>query len=283
MPLQTVTTVRECRQVLAAARAGGGTVALVPTMGALHEGHAALVRHARQVADTVVVSIFVNPLQFGDAADLDRYPRTLDADTTLLASLGADFIFAPAASELYPRGEIATRVTAGPTAETFEGASRPGHFDGMLTVVAKLVNIVRPDLVCFGEKDAQQVFLVKQMLRDLDEPVTVDEVDTVREPDGLARSSRNIFLEGEQRTQALALSRALDAAVDAATAGVPAMLKAGRAILEDAPGVEPDYFEAVDLDTFTPAGDEHRGALRLIVAARVGDVRLIDTRFAVAG
>src|SRR5690606_33829826 len=205
--------------------------ACVPTMGALHDGHLEHVRAAKARGAFVVVSIFVNPLQFGRGEDLDRYPRTLDADVAALAGLGADAVFAPSVAEMYPDGDVQVRVTAGPVGGTFEGAARPGHFDGALTVVAKLLAIVGPDLVTFGEKDAQQLWLVERMVADLSLPVELIPIPTVREPDGLAMSSRNRHLDPEERRAALALSRALAAAEAAAGAGVAAAEAAGRAVL----------------------------------------------------
>ncbi|MEO7349951.1 MAG: pantoate--beta-alanine ligase [Terrimesophilobacter sp.] len=257
-----------------------GSVAFVPTMGALHEGHLALVTRAAGGAETVVVSIFVNPLQFGEPEDLDRYPRTLDGD---LAQLPDDvLVFAPSAEELYPGGESETRVTAGEAGNRFEGASRPGHFDGMLTVVAKLLNIVTPNVVVFGQKDAQQVFLVRRMVRDLNVPVIVDVVETVREPSGLALSSRNRFLSPEEHTAALALSRALATVGErGAPAGGPQgarALQAAREVMAEVPGIDLDYLEIVDPQTFEPIAHDFRGSATAIVAARVGDTRLIDNR-----
>ena len=256
-------------------RETAGSVAFVPTMGALHDGHLALVRRAAELADTVIVSIFVNPLQFGAGEDLDRYPRDLDAD---LAVLPDDVVvFAPPVAELYPDGASGTLVTAGEAGTTFEGATRPGHFDGMLTVVAKLLNIVQPDVVVFGQKDAQQVFLVQRMVRDLNVPVAVDIVETVREDSGLALSSRNRYLDADQHRAALALSRALAAA--AASGGSRASaLAAAREVLAAEPGVDVDYVELVDPATFLPVADDHRGPATAIVAARVGTTRLIDNR-----
>lgn len=256
--MQTVRT----RAELAAARSAlPGRVAVVMTMGALHEGHAALVRAARAQADSVVVTVFVNPLQFGAGEDLDRYPRTLDADLEVCAREGADLVFAPTPDVVYP-AEPLVRVQAGPLGDALEGASRPGHFDGVLTVVLKLLHLVRPDLALFGQKDAQQLACIRAMVRDLDVPVDVVAVPTVREPDGLALSSRNRFLTPEQRTAALALSRAL-------ATGDPV---AGRAVLDAEPGVVPDYLERVRSTDFEvdPSGD------LLVVAARVGTTRLLD-------
>ena len=252
-----------------------GSVAFVPTMGALHEGHLALVRRAGELADTVVVSIFVNPLQFGEAEDLDHYPRELDADLELLPD--DVLVFAPPVDELYPDGESGTRVTAGAVGSMFEGASRPGHFDGMLTVVAKLLHIVRPEVVVFGQKDAQQVFLVRRMVRDLNVPVVVDVVETVRDADGLALSSRNRFLGTQERVAALALSRALAAAEASAGSRKDALL-ASHNLLNDESGVDVDYVELVDPDTFLPVSDRYSGPVTAIVAARVGTTRLIDNR-----
>lgn len=257
-----------------------GSIAFVPTMGALHEGHLALVRRAAELADTVVVSIFVNPLQFGEGEDLDRYPRDLDSD---VAKLPDDVVvFAPPVAELYPGGASGTLVTAGEAGTRFEGASRPGHFDGMLTVVAKLLNIVRPDVVVFGQKDAQQVFLVQRMVRELNIPVTVDVVETVREESGLALSSRNRYLDAEQHRAALALSGALNAAAASATSRASA-LAAAHAVLDAEPAVDLDYVELVDPETFLPVTDDHRGPTTAIVAARVGTTRLIDNRSVVVG
>ncbi|MGW1885804.1 pantoate--beta-alanine ligase [Streptomyces sp. NPDC001970] len=195
----------------------GGPVAVVMTMGALHEGHATLVRTAREHVGrkgTVVVTVFVNPLQFGAGEDLDRYPRTLDADVKTAQAAGADLVFAPSVDEVYPGGEPQVRISAGPMGELLEGTFRPGHFDGMLTVVAKLLHLTRPDVALFGQKDAQQLALIRRMVRDLNFPVEIVGVPTVREPDGLALSSRNRYLAPDERRTALALSRALFAAHD---------------------------------------------------------------------
>ena len=253
----------EERADLAAARdALSGRVAVVMTMGALHEGHAELVRVARRTADHVVVTVFVNPLQFGAGEDLDRYPRTLAADLAVCEREGADVVFTPAPDVVYPDGAPVVRVSAGPIGDVLEGASRPGHFDGVLTVVCKLLHLVRPDAALFGQKDAQQLAAIRRMVRDLDLPVAVVAVPTVREPDGLALSSRNRYLSSDERRSALVLHRALRTG-DA---------DAGRALVEADPGVALDYLERVDSATFTPdaAGD------LLVVAARVGPTRLID-------
>jgi pantoate--beta-alanine ligase len=253
----------EERSDLAAARdALPGRVAVVMTMGALHEGHAELVRAARRTADHVVVTVFVNPLQFGAGEDLDRYPRTLADDLAVCEREGADVAFTPTPDVVYPGGPPLVRVTAGPVGEVLEGASRPGHFDGVLTVVCKLLHLVRPDVALFGQKDAQQLAAIRRMVRDLDLPVEVVAVPTVREPDGLALSSRNRYLTDGQRRSAVVLHRALRTG----DAG------AGRALVEAEPGVELDYLERVDSGTFSPDPD---GDL-LVVAARVGPTRLID-------
>ena len=224
------------RAELAEARAElAGRVAVVMTMGALHEGHASLVRAARAAADSVLVTVFVNPLQFGQGEDLDRYPRTLQADLALCEREGADVVFTPAPDVVYPDGPPLVRVSAGPLGDVLEGASRPGHFDGVLTVVLKLLHLTRPDVALFGQKDAQQLAAIRRMVRDLDLPVEVVAVPTVREPDGLALSSRNAYLSDDERVTALALSRAL------ATGDVTA----GQALLDAEPGLEPDYLSRV--------------------------------------
>jgi pantoate--beta-alanine ligase len=263
---RSATAVVRTRAELAAARdALPGRVAVVMTMGALHEGHAELVRQARGRADSVLVTVFVNPLQFGAGEDLDRYPRTLDADLEVAAANGADLVFAPTPDVVYPEQPL-VRVSAGLLGEVLEGASRPGHFDGMLTVVLKLLHLTRPDVALYGEKDAQQLACIRRMVRDLDLGVEVVGVPTVRESDGLALSSRNRYLAPAERTAALALVRALR------TVAETGEVAAGRAVLAAEPAVVPDYLERVDPVTFHP--DPH-GAL-VVVAARVGTTRLID-------
>lgn len=275
--LETLTTIDSVRALVRDARAEGRRVALVPTMGALHAGHVALVRAALERADLVIASVFVNPLQFGPHEDLARYPRTPEADTERLAELGVATVFMPTVEEMYPDGgRSATLVTAGHLGTVLEGRSRPGHFDGVLTVVAKLLSIVEPDIAVFGEKDAQQLFLVRRMARDLNFPVEVLGVPTVREPDGLALSSRNSFLQSGERADALVLSRALEAAGAAADRGVESMLAAAQAVMQDDTGVRLDYLAVVDPRTFTSASDQHHGPVQVLVAARVGTVRLID-------
>ena len=270
---------RTRREALLAEQAGdpAGRVALVPTLGKLHDGHLRLVSRARDLGGLVVVSIFVNPLQFGPGEDLDRYPRTLDADVAALDGL-ADVVFAPTAAEMYPHGESSTRVTAGEVGSLFEGASRPGHFDGMLTVVAKLFNIVQPDVAVFGQKDAQQVHLVGRMIDELNLPLALAVVDTVREDDGLALSSRNRYLETTDRAVAVVLSQALSAGADAAGDGVAAALAAARARIEAEPAVKLDYLVIVDQASFREAAPDHQGPALMLVAARVGTTRLIDNR-----
>ncbi|KRE20937.1 pantoate--beta-alanine ligase [Agromyces sp. Soil535] len=281
---RTVPTIAELRAFVAERRAAGASIALVPTMGALHDGHLALVRRARELADLVIVSIFVNPLQFGHGEDLERYPRTLGTDVAALAALGVDAVFAPTVDEMYPRGrEGGTTVHAGPIGDRYEGASRPGHFDGVLTVVAKLFGIARPDVVLFGQKDAQQVFLVSRMVADLDLPVRIETVPIVREPDGLALSSRNRFLDEAQRQAALVLAESLRAADAAAADGPSELLAEGVAAFGDHDGVSLDYFVCVDPDTFLPIAEDYRGRALVLVAAIVGSTRLIDNAFVEVG
>ncbi|GAB2970529.1 hypothetical protein GCM10027212_06490 [Actinotalea caeni] len=269
-----VTTVADLRAALTPRRR-----AVVMTMGALHDGHLALVRRAAQLADEVVVTIFVNPLQFGPQEDLDRYPRTLQADLERLTSTGVvDLVFAPAADEVYPEGEPRVRVQAGPMGQVLEGVVRPGHFDGVLTVVLKLLHLTRPDVAVFGQKDAQQLALIRRMVADLDLDVEIVAVPTVREPDGLALSSRNAYLAPHEREAALVLSRALQAGSAAAADGPDAVLAAAQRVLDGAdPVVVPDYLVLVDPTTLEPApADQPTRATMLAVAARVGATRLID-------
>jgi len=266
---------------LAAARAdlGAATVGLVPTMGALHAGHRALLSRAGQVAEQVVVSIFVNPLQFGPAEDLARYPRTLDADLAMCADQGVALVFAPAVDQVYPdRGRAVTTVDPGRLGRVLEGAARPGHFAGVLTVVAKLFHLLRPDVAVFGQKDAQQLILIRQMVADLDFPVRIEEVATVREPDGLALSSRNRYLSGSERQSALALHRALQAG---GTQTEPAdVLAAAAAVLTPAASADPplvlDYLALFDPADLSAVAADYAGEAILAVAAKVGATRLID-------
>jgi pantoate--beta-alanine ligase len=274
-----VGTRAELAEVLAPARAAGRTVGLVPTMGALHEGHASLMGEARRrVGDgPLVVSVFVNPLQFAPGEDLERYPRTLDADLETCAREGVDVVLAPAVAEMYPAGDPAVTVDPGALGTVLEGRTRPTHFRGVLTVVAKLFGLVRPDLAVFGEKDYQQLVLVRRMAADLCLGVDVVGAATVREHDGLARSSRNRFLEPQQRRQAAVLHRALRAVQEHARHGVEAALDAGRAELVQAPDLELDYLALTDpelgeLPAVVPPGSEGRA----LVEGRLGSTRLID-------
>ena len=271
MSVTVIETIAELRTALA-----GRTVALVPTMGALHKGHLALVTRASQLAESVVVSIFVNPLQFGPNEDLAKYPRTLADDLAKLEAAGVEFVFAPSVAEMYPAGPSETRVTAGHVGTLYEGRSRPGHFDGMLTVVSKLLGIVRPDLVVFGQKDAQQVFLVQRMVADLNVATSVEVVPTVRESSGLALSSRNRFLDEREKRAALSLSTALEAAQSSGDRGVDQVVAAAQSALMGENLVQLDYLAVVDPTTFLPVDDGYRGKARVLIAARVGDTRLID-------
>ena len=252
-----------------------GRRAVVMTMGALHDGHLALVSRAREEAAVVVVTIFVNPLQFGPGEDLDRYPRDLEGDLARLAEVGADVVFAPALDVVYPEGDPAVRVSAGPFGEVLEGAARPGHLDGVLTVVLKLLHLVAPDVALFGRKDAQQLAAVEQMVRDLDVGVEVLGVETVREADGLAMSSRNAYLSPAERQRALALSRALRAGAAAARAGDGADAVRAAALAELG-AADVEYLALVDPGTFAEVDDAARGRAVLAVAAHVGKTRLID-------
>ena len=260
-------------EVSRALRHTGRRVMLVPTMGALHDGHLALVRAAKRVPGAVVVvSIFVNPLQFGTGEDLDAYPRILEADLALLRGEGVEIAFTPSAAAMYPDG-ARTAVHPGPLASELEGAARPTHFAGMVTVVCKLLLIVRPDRVFFGEKDYQQLVLVRQMVADLNVDVRVVGVPIVRETDGLAMSSRNRYLEPAQRELASVLSAALLAGMHAASGGADAALQAARAVLSEVPAIDVDYLEVRDV-ALGPA--PLLGAGRLLVAARLGKTRLLD-------
>ncbi len=268
---------------LAAVRAGlACPVVLVPTMGALHRGHRALLRRAREISapnGSVVVSVFVNPLQFGAGEDFDRYPRSLEQDLAVCAEEGAAVVFAPPRGQMYPEPPLVT-VDPGPVGRLLEGSSRPGFFGGVLTVVLKLFHHAAPDVAVFGQKDAQQLALVRRMTADLDLDVDVAEVPIVRDPDGLAVSSRNAYLSPAQRSAALALPRALGAGAGAAAAGPAAVLAAASAVLDQAAAAEPplalDYLALVDPVTFTAVGDGYDGPALLLVAARAGTTRLID-------
>lgn len=281
-----MTVVATARDLSGQAR-GAGQQAVVMTMGALHDGHGELVRVARRLVGPggrVVVTVFVNPTQFGPDEDFSRYPRSLDADVALALEAGADVVFAPTAAEVYGPAEgfrpDSVTVDAGPLGDILEGEHRPDHFRGTLTVVAKLIGLTRPDLALFGEKDYQQLVLIRHMVADLSLPVQIVPVPTVREPDGLARSSRNRYLSAAQRADAVVVPRALDAAVAAAASGVDAARLAGLAVLESQPGVIVDYLAVTDPD-LGPAPTA--GEARILLAARVGATRLIDNRSAMVG
>ncbi|GAA2174387.1 pantoate--beta-alanine ligase [Arthrobacter parietis] len=289
---RVLTTAAQLRAALAEqlAAAGPGPVSLglVPTMGALHEGHAALARAARTENDVVVATIFVNPLQFGDPLDLDRYPRTLEADLEILGGYGVDLVFVPSRQEMYPGGEPLVRLSAGRLGARFEGEFRPGHFDGMLTVVAKLLHLAWPAAdaayrAYFGQKDAQQLALIRRMVRDLSFTADIRAVPTVRSAEGLALSSRNRFLTAQEADAALVLSRALRLLAERAVRCEPLDLESAVALVESQPLVQLEYFEVVDPDTLEPLAFNCRetpfsGEALALIAARVGSVRLIDNQ-----
>jgi len=260
--------------VTRALRSAGRRVLLIPTMGALHGGHRELIRHARRApgSSVIAVSIFVNPLQFGPNEDLARYPRPLEADLEACREEGVELVFTPGVEDMYAEGATTT-IVPGRLADQLEGAVRPGHFGGVLTVVAKLFHIVAPDVAFFGEKDYQQLILVKKMTRDLDFPVQVVGVPTVREPDGLALSSRNVYLSPEDRARAATLQRALVEGASVSVRGQEAVLGAARNVLAQEPGIDVEYLELRDPD-LGPAPAQ--GPARLLVAARLGTTRLID-------
>lgn len=278
-----VTTQEELEALTHSWVEAGETLAFVPTMGALHEGHLALVEQASHTADRVVVSIFVNPLQFGRGEDFDQYPRDIDKDARALAETAADVVFAPTVSEIYPEGPQATATqSAGVVGRLFEGASRSGHFDGMLTVVYRLFDLVKPTVAVFGQKDAQQLFLISQMVDSLILPIRIVGVETVRGSDHLALSSRNAYLSSSERQIALAIPQALEATAVATTSDEAR--QSARAVLENREGLEVDYIEIVDPDSFLslPSGSPARQG-RLIVAARIGSTRLIDNKLLTFG
>ena len=285
--MKTVRTVRDVRRAVAAARAAsedrsapgeGRVVGVVPTMGALHEGHLSLVDRAREEAELVVLSVFVNPLQFGPGEDYERYPRDLEADAALAEERGVDVLFAPPREEVYPDGDLAVRVVPKRLVDRLCALARPGHFEGVLTVVSKLFGIVQPDVAVFGQKDYQQVTLIRRMVRDLNIPVRIAVAPIVREPDGLALSSRNRYLSDVERTRALSLSQGLFSARAAfreeAVDNVDRLKARVRGTMRDS-DVEPEYIELVDPDTLDPLEDAREGAV-MAVAARVGETRLID-------
>ncbi len=270
-------TIPDVRSAVAAARSTGASVGFVPTMGALHDGHLSLIRRARQECGFVVVSIFVNPTQFGPHEDLSRYPRPFDRDVQWCAQEQVDLVFAPDEATVYPAG-FSTFVDVQGLGNCLEGACRPGHFRGVATVVLKLFHMVAPDVAYFGQKDAQQVAVVRQMVRDLDLPVEIRVCPIVREKDGLAMSSRNVYLSDDERSNALALSRCLYAAkglIDAGCRDGDSVRQKMRSVLESAPGVATDYAQLVDPVTFQPVA-EITGSVLAVVAARVGKARLID-------
>jgi pantoate--beta-alanine ligase len=272
-----LTAIPDLKSWIRTQRAAGQRIGFVPTMGFLHEGHLVLVDEARRRTDAVIMSIFVNPLQFGPAEDLARYPRDLPKDRVLASGRGVDALFVPSAASMYPKGsEI--RVTPGPSAERWEGAARPGHFAGVLTVVAKLLHLVEPDLACFGRKDVQQLTLVRQMVRDLDWPVEIVAVPTVRETDGLALSSRNFYLSPADRSRAVVLSRALQAAHQAWSSGerrAAAIEERMRLELRRQPEVAVEYISIVEPETLAPVALVDPSTL-VAIAGRVGGTRLID-------
>lgn len=253
-----------------------GQTAVVMTMGALHEGHATLIREARREAEHVVVTIFLNPLQFGPKEDLSKYPRTFDDDMRICRAEGVDVVFAPTPDVIYPDGDPGVRISAGPLGDVLEGQSRPGHFDGMLTVVAKLMHLTGGDRFYFGQKDAQQLLLIRRMVRDVDFPARVVSVPTVREGDGLALSSRNTYLTDSDREVALALSRALREGAERAEEGPSAIRRAARTVLVAEPLALVDYLVLVHPTTLQDVPEWYHGEALLAVAARVGTTRLID-------
>ncbi len=277
MVVQTINTLLQLRAATAALRAAGKRIALVPTMGALHDGHLKLVEEAKKHGDAVVVSIFINPTQFGPNEDLEAYPRTFDADCDKLAPLGVDIVWAPAASEVYPEG-FATSIHVGGPSDGYCGAARAGHFDGVALVVTKLFNQTGANVACFGEKDFQQLAVIRRFVRDLDMDIEIIGVPIVRDADGLALSSRNIYLSATERTSALALPRALNAARDAILAGQPvdAALANGKAALLAATFSNVDYFELADNETLQSVRALTGKPLRLLAAAKIGKTRLLD-------
>jgi|SRR5215813_5599478 len=273
----TISSAAEMTALSKEAHRSGKRVGLVPTMGALHEGHLALVRTARSQSDVVVVSIFVNPTQFGPKEDFSKYPRTLEKDAELLKAEKVDFIFNPSVEEMYPPG-ASTWLTVEGLSEKLDGRSRPGHFQGVTTVVSKLFNIVQPDIAVFGQKDAAQAAIIRKMARDLDFDVRIVICPIVREKDGLALSSRNVYLNPEQRKQATVLYRSLmrvQTLVDQGESNAARLIAVGRQVIAEEPQVRLDYFEIVNWETLDPAPDVSQGAL-VAVAAYVGETRLID-------
>ncbi|MFM1984154.1 MAG: hypothetical protein RL723_589 [Actinomycetota bacterium] len=273
--MQRVTSANELNAAIEAARASGLEIALVPTMGALHEGHLSLIREARRHAPFVVVSIFVNPLQFGAGEDFEKYPRTIEDDAEKLDAIGVDVLFTPTVNDLY-KGNMNVTESAGHIGEIFEGAARPEHFDGMLTVVARLFETVKPNYAIFGAKDAQQIFLIRQLAAKKFKNLKIIEAPTVREESGLAMSSRNRFLSPEHAVVAENLVAALNAGAAASAGGPTSAVQAARNQMLKAPEAKLDYVALVDADTFEPVTDGFTGRAILLIAAVVGETRLID-------
>jgi pantoate--beta-alanine ligase len=276
--MKSVATIDEMRHVVAGARAKGKSISFVPTMGALHDGHLALIEAAKGLADSVVMSVFVNPLQFGPSEDFDRYPRTLDEDAKLAGKRGVDFLFTPTREDMYPEHAPVVIVHPGSIGKEWEGAVRPHHFEGVLTVVAKLFHIIMPDVAVFGQKDLQQAACIKAMVRDLNFPVGIHVAPTVRDPDGLAMSSRNRYLSPKDRELGLMLSKALFAMRDAFGRGerrASALEATGWRMLERVTGLTPRYLAAVNADTFQRVNNVRHGDAA-VGAIRVGETKLID-------
>jgi pantoate--beta-alanine ligase len=276
--MQQVETISEMRHAVADARGKGHGIAFVPTMGALHEGHLTLIDEAKRVAEVVVMSVFVNPLQFGPTEDFVRYPRTLDQDAKLAEERGVDLMFTPTQADMYPEHAPVILIHPGSIGKEWEGAVRPHHFEGVLTVVAKLFHIVMPDVAVFGQKDLQQVAVVKAMVRDLNFPVGILVAPTVRDPDGLAMSSRNRYLSAKERDLSLMLSKALFAMRDAFVRGerrASALEAIGWRMLERVVGLTPRYLAVVNADTFQRVNSVRHGDAA-VGAIRVGETKLID-------
>jgi pantoate--beta-alanine ligase len=276
-PTRVVRSVRALRATIGSLRRGGRTIALVPTMGALHDGHISLIRLAKRRADRVVVSIFVNPAQFGPSEDFSSYPRTFDSDLEAISQLKADLVWAPMVAAMYPEGFAIKVDLSGPAKAGLEDAFRPHFFSGVATVVAKLFIQVAPDFAIFGQKDYQQLMVVTRMARDLDLPLKVIGAPTIREKDGLAMSSRNVYLSAAERAAAPALYRALRTSADRIAAGdaIAPLMEQGRREIADA-GFQVDYFEARHAETLAPVASAAEGPIRLLAAARIGKTRLID-------
>lgn len=273
--MQRVTSLNELSAAVEEAKARGLEVAFVPTMGALHEGHLSLIKEARRHTPFVVVSIFVNPLQFGAGEDFEKYPRTIEEDAEKLSEAAVDVLFTPTVNDLY-RGNMNVSESAGHLGEIYEGAARPEHFDGMLTVVSRLFEAVKPDYAVFGAKDAQQIFLIRQLAAKKFPALQIIEAPTIREASGLAMSSRNRFLSAENRAIAENLAAALKAGEAASTAGPASAVQAARNQMLKAPEAKLDYVALVDADTFEPVTDGFSGRAILLIAAVVGETRLID-------